>query len=63
MVTALLRERRIELLGEGFRTFDITRNLLTFPAKGGVAAVPPTASNYVYPVPNTELATNKLMIP
>lgn len=63
MITALLRERRIELLGEGFRAFDITRNLLTFPAKGGVAAVPPTSGVYVYPIPNTELATNKLMTP
>ncbi len=63
MVTALLRERRIELLGEGFRAFDITRNLLTFPAKGGVAAVPPTSGQYIYPVPNSELAANKLMTP
>lgn len=63
MITAFLRERRIELIGEGFRSFDITRNLLPFPAKGGVAAVLPTAPNYVYPIPNSELAANKLMTP
>lgn len=63
LVNGLLRERRIEFIGEGFRSFDITRNLLPFPAKGGVAAVPSTAANYVYPIPNSELAANKLMTP
>ena len=32
-------ERRIEFLGEGFRSLDIMRLGQTFPAKGGVGAV------------------------
>ena len=55
------KERRIEFLGEGFRAFDITRNLLPFPAKTGAPAVAVTASNYVYPIPSSERAINKLM--
>ena len=64
MRDAILRERRIEFLGEGFRTFDITRNLLPFPGKTGAAAsVPVTSPSYVYPIPSSEIAINKLMIP
>lgn len=58
---AIWKERRIELLGEGFRAFDITRNLLPFPAKTGAPAVAVTASNYMYPIPSSERAINKLM--
>jgi starch-binding outer membrane protein, SusD/RagB family len=58
---AIWIERRIELMGEGFRTFDINRNLLPFPAKTGAPALPVNADNYVYPIPNSELALNKLI--
>lgn len=64
LVETIWKERRIELLGEGFRGSDLLRNLQTIPAKGDgnlqAAAVAPTAANYIYPAPNTELAINKL---
>lgn len=51
-------ERRIELLGEGLRNFDITRNMLTFPAKGTAPVVAPTAFVYIWPIPQSELFSN-----
>ena len=59
LITAILTERRIEFLGEGVRSFDITRTNSPFPAKGPVNAVSPTQSEYVWPIPTTELAVNK----
>ncbi|PWG78377.1 RagB/SusD family nutrient uptake outer membrane protein [Pararcticibacter amylolyticus] len=67
LISTILTERRLELLGEGFRTPDLQRRLQPFPAKTGgigtVAAVSPTASNYIWPVPADELGTNKLIQP
>ncbi|UOG75274.1 RagB/SusD family nutrient uptake outer membrane protein [Hymenobacter tibetensis] len=63
-VDAVLLERRIEFLGEGIRNIDLMRNLLPIPAKGTVSAVSPTdpaSRNYIWPIPSTELATNRLM--
>lgn len=64
LVEAIWKERRIELLGEGFRGSDLLRNLQALPAKGDgnlqAPAVATSASNYIFPAPNTELATNKL---
>jgi starch-binding outer membrane protein, SusD/RagB family len=60
---AIWKERRIEFIGEGFRAFDITRNLLPFPAKTGAASVAVTSASYVYPIPASEIAINKLMTP
>lgn len=62
-IQAVLKERRIEFLGEGHRAFDIQRLLQPFPAKGPVGAVPPTVSEYLWPIPSTERATNKAIIP
>jgi starch-binding outer membrane protein, SusD/RagB family len=63
LVNTILKERRIELLGEGFRSLDITRMLQTFPEKVGsgntAPAIDPSSSDYVWPIPNSELATNK----
>lgn len=64
LVATILIERRIELLGEGFRSNDITRRLLTFPAKPGptpAQAVAPSASNYIWPISNNELVNNDLI--
>ena len=65
LIDMILTERRIELLGEGFRSMDIMRLQMTFPAKGSgantVSAVPPTSSAYVWPIPNSELLYNKSM--
>lgn len=63
LINTILKERRIELLGEGFRSMDITRTLQTFPEKtgGGLSApsVAPTSGDYVWPMPSSEIATNK----
>lgn len=62
-VDAILAERRLELIGEGFRSPDILRNGLTLPGKENVAAVPPTSPNYIWPISSNELLFNKLMTP
>ncbi len=62
-INAVLKERRIEFLGEGHRAFDIQRLLQPFPAKGPAPAVPPTVSEYIWPIPSGERATNKAIIP
>jgi hypothetical protein len=60
-------ERRIELLGEGFRATDILRDLLTFPDKPSRSSytsreVGPDDEGYVFPLPNNEILTNKLLL-
>lgn len=64
LIAAIWKERRIELLGEGFRGNDLQRNLQPLPAKGDSNLQTPqvnvSASNYIFPPANTELATNKL---
>ena len=59
-------ERRIELLGEGFRSNDILRDLLTFPTKPSLSSltpreVTPADDGYIFPIPSTEILTNKLI--
>ncbi|MFD2965780.1 RagB/SusD family nutrient uptake outer membrane protein [Sphingobacterium bambusae] len=66
ILETIARERRIEFLGEGLRSFDITRNLLSFPAKPSLSSftarqVNPTDEAYVLPLPNGEILTNKLI--
>lgn len=66
LIDDILRERNIELLGEGIRSIDIYRLKLAFPAKeivGGaeVAAVPTNSPSYIWPIPSNELLYNKLM--
>lgn len=63
LINLILNERRIELLGEGFRSLDIMRQYITFPAKGSVAAVPTSAQAYVWPIPASELLYNSQMTP
>jgi hypothetical protein len=64
LVETIQTERRIELLGEGFRSHDLFRTGKPLPEKTGNAgtapAIAPTAANYVWPVPSNELAYNKL---
>ncbi|MEJ6980113.1 RagB/SusD family nutrient uptake outer membrane protein [Pedobacter sp. P351] len=63
LVSTIWIERRIELIGEGFRARDIMRSLLTFPAKGSGGLNAPAISlsqpEYVFPIPNSERSTNK----
>jgi len=61
MTDVLLLERRIEFLGEGIRNIDLMRLNVTIPGKGSVPAIESTNVQYVWPIPATELATNKLM--
>ncbi|MCW5910452.1 MAG: RagB/SusD family nutrient uptake outer membrane protein [Cyclobacteriaceae bacterium] len=65
LIDAILIERRIELLGEGFRANDILRLVTPFPAKAGTVyttpTVQPNAPNYIWPMSNDELLNNKLI--
>ena len=61
LIDIILRERRMELLGEGVRSMDLLRLGLPLPAKGGVQAVPPTSNAYVFPIPQDELLYNNEM--
>jgi starch-binding outer membrane protein, SusD/RagB family len=62
LIDAILIERRIELLGEGFAGADLTRLGLPLPAKpNGIAAMPATGQQYIWPIPATELLLNTEM--
>jgi hypothetical protein len=62
LIDAILLERRIELLGESLRSRDLARLGLTMPAKGAAPAVAPTAAQYIWPIPVSELLANKAVI-
>lgn len=62
LIDAIIMERRIEFLGEGIRNIDLMRLNATIPAKGAVPQVLSTALNYIWPIPQPELATNALMV-
>ncbi|WP_336516108.1 RagB/SusD family nutrient uptake outer membrane protein [Pollutibacter soli] len=61
LIDKILLERRIELLGEGFRTSDVTRTGASFGAKSTISAVPPSNTIYIWPISNAEMVTNKEM--
>ncbi|MGB8194087.1 MAG: RagB/SusD family nutrient uptake outer membrane protein [Chitinophagaceae bacterium] len=63
LIDAILKERRIELLGEGFRSPDLLRLGLQIPGKGNVNAINTTQSEYIWPISAQELLNNKLMTP
>ena len=67
LVRTILNERKIELLGEGFRVPDLQRTLQPLPAKAGPAAsapaVLPSETKYIWPISAAELSTNELMEP
>lgn len=67
IIETIITERRIELLGEGFRLMDLQRLTKTLPAKTGSIGTAPevlvTAKNYIWPIPSGELSTNKLCEP
>jgi hypothetical protein len=61
LTNAILKERRIEFLGEGLRSIDLMRLNLPIPAKGTATGVQPSDPNYVWPIPSTELSVNRVM--
>jgi len=67
LVNTILAERKVELLGEGFRVPDLQRRLQPLPPKSGIAGSAPSVavseSQYIWPIPANELSTNPLMIP
>lgn len=58
---AILKERRIELLGEGFRYNDLARTVQPLPSIGMGATVPVSDSRYTFPIPTVERNTNNLV--
>ncbi|MFY7653260.1 MAG: RagB/SusD family nutrient uptake outer membrane protein [Chitinophagaceae bacterium] len=62
LINLILTERRIELLGEGFRTSDIIRTGSSFPAKGTISAVAPSSDIYLWPISLAELLVNKACV-
>jgi len=61
LINAILKERRIEFLGEGLRNNDLMRLLQTIPAKGIAQAKSPSDVGYIWPISADELALNTLM--
>lgn len=62
LINAILKERRIEFLGEGLRNNDLMRLLQTIPAKGGAQSKSPTDVGYIWPISATELSLNTLCV-
>lgn len=62
LIAAILRERRIEFLGEGLRNNDLMRLLQTLPAKGSAPSKSPNEEGYIWPGPSTEKSLNKLWV-
>ncbi|MBS1509740.1 MAG: RagB/SusD family nutrient uptake outer membrane protein [Bacteroidetes bacterium] len=60
LINAILKERRIEFLGEGLRNTDLLRLLQTIPAKGTAQAKQPSDVGYIWPISSVELSLNTL---
>ena len=67
LITTILQERKIELLGEGFRVPDLQRLRLALPAKSGAQgnspAIAATDNRYIWPISSAETAINLLIVP
>lgn len=61
LIDAILKERRIEFIGEGLRNPDLMRLLLPIPAKGSAPSKAPADQGYIWPISSDELSLNKLM--
>jgi hypothetical protein len=63
LIDAILLERRIELLGEGFRSMDLLRLGLPLPTKPDVnSTVAVGDPQYIWPIPGGELVVNKAAV-
>lgn len=58
LITAILTERRIELLGEGHRSLDLMRRALPINSIGAGTQIQPTETRYLFAIPIIELQTN-----
>lgn len=63
LINTILTERRIELLGEGFRTNDVFRTQQPLLSRGAgsatvLASIPTTDPRYLLPIPTAEVLTN-----
>lgn len=67
LINTILQERKIELLGEGFRVPDLQRLRLALPAKSGPQgnspAIAATDNRYIWPISSAETAINLLIVP
>lgn len=61
LISMILTERRIELLGEGFRARDLMRLGMTLPSKGTAPSVAPADIQYIWPIPQSEILVNKII--
>lgn len=66
LINAILTERRIELLGEGFRTNDLFRRGKSIMSRGAgsataLAEIPTTDPRYLLPIPTAEVLTNSAL--
>jgi hypothetical protein len=62
LTDAILKERRIEFLGEGLRNNDLMRLLQTIPAKGTAPQKNPSDVGYIWPISASELNLNRLCV-
>jgi len=62
LIDMILTERRIELLGEGFRSRDLLRLSLSIPAKGTAPSITSSSPQYIWPIPQSELNVNKAVV-
>jgi hypothetical protein len=60
-INSILLERDIEFIGEGIRNMDLMRTVTPIPGKFTVPTITTTQSEYIWPIPTSELNTNKLM--
>lgn len=58
LLEKILTERRIELIGEGFRAPDAMRRLQPLVSYGAGAEIAPTSSSYIFPIPVGESESN-----
>jgi hypothetical protein len=63
LLTAITKEKHIELLGEGFRSMEVTRLGIPFPTKSStIPVIEPTAPQYIWPISSDEMIYNKLCV-
>lgn len=58
LVAAILKERRIELVNEGFRFNDVARKAAPIDNLGSGSLIPATDARYVFPIPDREIFYN-----